>query len=233
MQKSQEEIIRQIYEKFKLDKLKNPLEHIAEEDLACFAQGKLEQEKSLLVKEHLIGCKACAEAFSIFLKLNDAAIINAEEGFIEGLENLVLMGNKNILEIIIKAKDDFLELVSTSGNILVGQELISAPLLRSRKISNFKNEIIILEDFDNDRVEIKVNNNGGKSFSLNIVTSKRNNPGFEKDLRFSLLKGTQEIESYVSDSGSAVFDQVLPGKYLIEITGSKIKLASIALDISI
>jgi len=233
MSKNQEEIIKQIYRKYKKDKLKIPLEHLEEEDIVCFAQGKLEKEELLFVKGHIVNCKVCADKLDIFLNLNDTATITAEEGFIEMLENLVLAAKKNILKVFIKARDDILELVSTSGNILVGQELVSEPLLRSRKIKDFKNEIIILEDFDNGRVQIKINNKGGLIFSLNVATSKRDEPGFEKDLRFTLLKEGLEIESYASDSGSAAFDQVLPGKYSIEISNSKLKLASILLDLSV
>jgi len=228
----QEKIIKQIYGKYKTDKLEEPLKHIEEEGLVCFAQGKLSKQESLQIKEHLINCKTCADKVSIFLNLNDSAIINAQEKVIEGLEGLVLAAKKNVLEIFIKAKNDLLELISTNGNILIGQELVSEPLLRSRKINDLKNEIEVLEDFDNSRVQVKISNKGSQNFNLNIVTSKRNEPGFEKNLRFTLLKDGIEIESYVSDSGEAFFDQLLTGKYEIQLSNSKTKLASIILDLS-
>jgi len=105
MQENQEKLIKQIYQKFRAGKAEEPLEHLDEEGFICFASGKLEREESLRVKEHLINCSNCADKFSIFLKFNDTAIINADQDFIERLENLVLADRKNMLEVFIKAKD--------------------------------------------------------------------------------------------------------------------------------
>jgi hypothetical protein len=52
-----------------------------------------------------------------------------------------------------------------------------------------------------------------------------------KDLRITLFKGDVELESYVADSGSVIFDNVLLGKYTIEVSNIDRKLASLLLDV--
>ena len=52
-----------------------------------------------------------------------------------------------------------------------------------------------------------------------------------KDIRVALLKGDLELESYLADSGGVTFENILLGKYRIEINDIDKRLASVILDI--
>ncbi len=121
----------------------------------------------------------------------------------------------------------------TSGDILVGQELMPAPILRSHKIKDFKDEVIILKDFRDIRVEAKIENKGTKAFNLTIRVKDKQTQKIIKDLRVTLIKDDLELESYVADTGVVTFEHVLLGKYTVKIANLENNLASILLDIRI
>jgi hypothetical protein len=54
-----------------------------------------------------------------------------------------------------------------------------------------------------------------------------------KDLRVTLIRDDTELESYLSDSGKVVFEHVLLGKYMVEISNIENKLAMIEIDIKV
>ena len=52
-----------------------------------------------------------------------------------------------------------------------------------------------------------------------------------KDLRVSLKSNHTELESYVCQAGSVVFEHVFLGRYAIEITNLTAKLAAVIVEI--
>jgi hypothetical protein len=140
---------------------------------------------------------------------------------------------QEILEIFLKLKEKALELLGTTGDILVGQEFMPAPVLRSRNITDFKEEITILKDFKDIRAEAKIENRKGKLFSLTIIVREKATQKVMKDLRITLIKNDIELESYLTDSGRATFEDVVLGRYTVEISSIDNKLASILLDIKV
>ena len=82
----------------------------------------------------------------------------------------------------------------------MGQELVPAPILRSRQIKDFKDEVTILKDFKDIRVQAKVENKGANAFSLVILVKERHTQRIIKDLRIRLLKDGAELEcEYVGE----------------------------------
>ena len=138
-----------------------------------------------------------------------------------------------LLEILLRFKEKAIELINTTGDVLVGQELVPAPVLRSRLIKDFKDEVTILKDFNDIRVQIKIENKWGKVFNLKLAAKQKHTQKIIKDLRVTLLKDDLELESYLTDSGSVIFEHVLLGKYRLEISAIENKLASILLDIKV
>ena len=121
--------------------------------------------------------------------------------------------------------------MNTTGDILVGQEFVPAPVLRSRKAKDFKDEVTILKDFKDIRVEVKIENKVGEAFDLTVLVKEKESQKVIKDLRVTLLRGDLELESYLNDPGKVIFENVLLGKYTIEISTLESKLASVLLEI--
>ncbi|MCX5702134.1 MAG: zf-HC2 domain-containing protein [Candidatus Omnitrophica bacterium] len=231
MQTRLERLIKLVYRRHKSE-LPAYQVHPDEENMACFLEGKLSKEESEQIKLHLIGCQRCAEAFAIQARLNEIEDKPLALDLIARIKDLVKQEDKTIvLEILLRLKEKALELLNTTGDVIVGQELIPAPVLRSRNIKDFKNEVNILKDFQDIRVEAKIENKGSGVFNLLIAVRDKQTTRIIKDLRITLLKDNLELESYLSGLGSVAFEHVLIGKYTIEISAIDKKVASILLDI--
>jgi len=229
-----EELIKAVYRKYKIELgAESQSGHPDEEALACFLEGKLGRPEADTINQHLITCPACAEIAALAASLVPEKELAAPPELIAAAKNIIAEKKADILEIILRAKQNLLELLQTTGDILVGQELVPAPLLRSRSIKDFKDEIIVLKDFGGLRVEIKIENKGGSIFSLAVVVKEKQTARLIKDLRVTLFQGDLELESYLTQEGKVVFEHVLLGKYLIQISNLDNGLASIALEIKL
>ncbi len=225
-----EELIKLAYQKWKSDAAKPREPHPDEETFACFLERKLTAEENEALKAHLVKCETCAQVLSAQAKPQTDE--DVPEALVERARNLVIADEDKsaILEILLRFKERAIEILNTTGDVLVGRELMPAPVLRSRKLSDFKDEVLIFKDFKNIRVELKLENKG-VSFSLTVLAKEKETQKGIKDLRVTLLKDALELESYLGDSGKVTFENVLLGKYTVEISTVENKLASILLDI--
>ncbi len=234
MQSKLEKLIKLVYKRWKSDNYQMQKSHPDEEMLACFIENRLSPEENEAIKLHLLNCDSCAQSFAAHFRLNNVPDKQVPQELIARIKNLSGQEEKaSILEIFLKVKEKTIELLNTTGDILVGQELVPAPILRSRQIKDFKDEVTVLKDFQDIRVELKVENKGGKNFNLHIIVKQKQTQKLIKDLRIALLKEDLELESYLTDSGVVTFEHVLLGKYRIEISSLEERLASILLDIKI
>lgn len=228
-----EQLIKLVYKKWKRDYRPAEKLHPDDEAWACFLEGTLPKGENERIKKHLISCEACVEAFAVQLKLNPIYNERVPEELIARAKNLVVPQRNalSIAEITIKLGVKALEILSATGDILVGEELVPVPVLRSRNIKEFKDEITILKDFKDIRVEIKIENKGGRAFDLVVFVKDKQTHRVIKDLRVTLLKEDLELESYLSRTDKVTFEHILAGKYIVEISNIEHKIASILLDI--
>jgi hypothetical protein len=229
-----EKLIKLVYKIWKAKAAQPQGPHPDEETLVCFLENKLSGQEYARIKAHLVSCDRCSEIVATQLKLNTIEIKELPQGLLTRVKELVRQEDKiSVLEIYLKLKEKVLEILNTTGDVLVGQELVPAPILRSRKIKDFKDEVTILKDFKDIRVEVKIENKLGRSFSLMVVVKEKASQRIMKDLRVTLVKDDLELESYLTDSGKVTFEHVLLGKYTVEISTVESNLASILLDIKV
>ena len=227
-----EQLIKVVYKKWKIGHRLADQLHPDEETWACFLEGRLPQEENERIKTHLISCDSCAEVFAAQLRLKPISVKGVPKELIEHAKNLtVSQDSLSIIEIFLKLKETALEILSTTGDVLVGQEFVPAPVLRSRQIKEFKDEVTILKDFKDIRVEVKIENKRGQAFDLIIFVKDKQTHRIIKDLRVTLLKDDLELESYLSTTDKVIFEHVSAGKYIVEISNIEDKIASILLDI--
>ncbi|MBU1727376.1 MAG: zf-HC2 domain-containing protein [Candidatus Omnitrophica bacterium] len=227
-----EEVIKAAYGQWKSELPQAGDEHPDEEIFACFLENKLSAEEDERIKAHIISCKDCLDTVLTYLTLHEGEVKDVPEELLGRVKGLFLeQGENPVLDIFLLLKEKALEIINTSGDVLVGQEFIPAPVLRTRSIKDFKDEVTILKDFKDLRVEAKIENKLGKAFNLSVTVKDKVTQKTMKDLRVSLIKDDVELESYVSDSGKVVFEHVLLGKYVVEILGVEKKIASVILDI--
>jgi hypothetical protein len=233
MHEKTEKLIKSVYRNWKSEHAadKEAL-HPDEEDFVSFFQGNLPKDEVLRLKEHFIACDRCGDILKVQI---ESGALEEREVPVEVLGRVKNLAagqvSSYILEIILKFKEKALELLNTTGDILMGQELVPAAVLRSRQIKDFRDEINIFKDFKDIRVEVKIENKDGREFNLAISVKEKQTQRMLKDVRVALLKGDLEVESYLADSGKVTFEHVLLGKYTVEIYTLQNNLASILLDI--
>jgi hypothetical protein len=230
-----EKICRLIYRERKNSKGFTARSHPDEESLACFLEAKLPKEENNLVLKHLLVCDQCSEYLSTQLKIQPHLILEVPAVLLEKVNKLVSQSMaENLFEIFLRLKEKTMEIIQTSGDVLVGQELIPAPILRSRKIEEFKDEVSILKDLQQIRILTKIQNKDTKSFNLTVTVKDKIGQKNYKDLRIALIKDGIELESYITDSsGSSLFENILPGEYTVEISRQDQKAATIDLKVKV
>jgi pseudouridine-5'-phosphate glycosidase len=232
MQNKLERLIKAVYKDWKSAQPQAPGPHPQEEAFVCFLEGKLSAEENEAIQAHLISCERCAQILSIRAKAEVLETKDVPQELLGQVRKMLQVQDKpSILEIALRLTEKVLEIINTTGDVLVGQELMPAPILRSRKIKDFKDEVIILKDFKDIRVEAKIENKAAKAFTLTVLVKEKESQKIVKDLRVTLLKDNLELESYLNDAGAVIFENVLLGQYRVEIAAQDDKLASILLDI--
>ena len=227
-----EKIVRVIYREQKEVKFSLLQEHPSEENLACFIEDKLPANDKDMICQHLLSCQVCAECLSIQLKIQPHLSLNVPAPLLEKVKKIVDQEvGENLLEIFLMLKEKVLEIIQTTGDVLFGQELVPAPVLRSRKINEFKEEVSILKDLQQIRVLAKIQNNSTKSFNLTITVKDKLASKIDKNLRITLIKDGLELESYMNDSGSSFFENIPPGNYIVEISRQGVREAVIDLKV--
>ncbi len=227
-----DKLVKLAYKKWKSSQARRFQEHPDEEELACFSEGRLSSAEAQKVRAHLLSCGLCAQVFAIQVKLKSTGNLIVPPELISRVKKIIeAQEPSSLLEIILRFKTGFFELVKTTGDVLVGQELVPAPVLRSRSINDFKDEITVLKDFQDMRVEIKIENKPGQTFNLVVMVREKPTSKIIKDMRVTLLKDDLELESYLSDSGRVTFEHILLGKYVIQIITAKSGIAKVLLDI--
>ncbi|MDD4982290.1 MAG: hypothetical protein PHS12_06030 [Candidatus Omnitrophica bacterium] len=225
-----ERLIRLVYKGWKSRHIKEEA-HLDEEDIASFLDGRLSLEKCELIKEHLIACPGCAEALGLSLKANDLCDNPLPHPVLNSAREALGINIPSVVEIMLRLKERLLEVLKANGDVLVGQELVPASILRSRNLGDFKDEVVILKDFANIRVRVSVENKTGKDFNVNIQAKDKQKKAVIKDLRVTLFREGVELESYLNDSGSVTFEHLLLGKYKIEVADLEGSLASVLLEV--
>jgi len=239
-----EKITRFIYRERKNALLFVGQDHPNEEELVCFLEGKMSEIDKNMVLKHLLSCQVCAECLSTQLKIQPHLSLDVPVPLLEKIKKMVGKEvGENLLEIFLQLKEKAMEIIQTTGDVLLGQELVPAPVLRSRKINEFKEEVSILKDLQQIRVLAKIQSKSTKSFNLTITVNDKWPQGhglasasqshrpqghglasasqshrIDKSLRITLIKDGLELESYINDSGSCFFENILPGDYIIEVS---------------
>lgn len=229
-----EKITRIIYKDWKRVRSYKGKDHPDEESLACFLEDKLAESEKDCIQKHILSCDQCAEYLSVQIKIQPHLSLEVPQLLLEKIQKTVINDFKdNLLEIFLLLKEKALEIIQTTGDVLVGQELVPAPVLRSRKISEFKEEINIIKDLAKIRITAKIQNKATKNFNLAISVKDKQNQKVYRDLRVTLLKDGIELESYTTSSGTCLFENILFGDYLVEIIRGGEKEAIIDLKVKI
>jgi len=228
-----EELMKKAFNSWKSSSLREYAAHPDEETLACFFEGRLTPKEEEEVERHLLTCAHCAEVSLVQSRLRTPEGLDVPEELVSHIKALVPPASTvAVLEILIRLAQGALEIIGTTGDVLVGQELVPAPILRSRDIRHFKDEITVLKDFESVLVEVRIEYKQGSAFRISVAAKEKGSQQPKKGVRIALLKEGLELESYAVDKEATCFENVAAGTYRIEIATSRVKLASVLLPIN-
>ncbi len=204
---------------------------IDEETLACFSEGKLSKSETKKIQKHLVSCHRCAEIVSLFCqRLEEEKEV--PEFLIEKVKSLVKQSPlPNILEVVLALKEKVLQILDTTGDIILGNEIIPPPVLRSRQKTDFPEEIKLIKEFKDIKITLYIQKRDKDKIRVNLNLIDKITLLPLSELRLALLKDSQELESCEAISGNAVFDRVGLGHYTIQILHKNDKLGAINLEI--
>jgi len=226
-----EKIARMIYRERKSSgRAFTPEDHLDDETLACLFEDKLPPEQRDSALKHLVECGRCAECLSAQLVIQPHLSKDVPVYLLEKVKRLI-SGGMDILEILLNLKERAWEIIQTGGDVLVGQELVPAPVLRSRQIDSFKDALSIIKDLREARVLVKLESKGAGYFNLSVEARDKQGREIKKDLRMTLKKSEIELESYLGEGGVCVFENLKPGDYNIEIIRESCPIAIIDLKV--
>jgi len=119
-----EQLIKAVYKKWKSDHRLADQLHPDEETWVCFLEGRLPQEENERIKAHLISCDSCAEVFATQVGLEPISVKGLPKELLERAKNLVVSEDKpSVIEIVLMLKEKALEILSTTGDVLVERNL--------------------------------------------------------------------------------------------------------------
>lgn len=204
-----------------------------EETFACFFEGRLSKEEDQRLKDHLIGCDKCLEL--IMAVSQKAEELSLPEDLISRAKNMIAQQQNfsvAFLEIVLGFSDKTIDIIKTSGDILFGQEFAPLPVLRSRNIKDFGREVIIVKDLGTIKTEIEIENKANHNAKVAVKLTDKNTGRPAEGLRITLLRKEEELESYIAHAGKAVFDDVLVGSYIFEVSSTELIIGKILLNIN-
>lgn len=229
-----EAFLKSLYLKWKEASIPHASSHPDDETLACFLEEKLPAQETERIKEHLLACKDCAELVILQLETPPGELLEPPREMIEQAKALLSDEEERpVLEVCLQLKEKTWEIIKVTGDILFGQELVPAPVLRSRNIKDIKDEITIFKDFQDITAHLKIVSKKKDTFTLSVLIKDKATQKAAKDLRVSLIKDDTELESYVAESRTVTFENILLGRYTVEIADLDKKAASILLDLRI
>lgn len=204
------------------------------EMIACYIDGILSVAETQAINQHTAACKNCKEIFDVQQSVVELqkkeGLLTVPDYITERAKNFVsAQFGVNVLELIVKFTDKAIEVIRTTGDVLFGGELQPALAVRGQPRESATTQTIV-KVFDNIRVEVEV---GRQKHELNRLILRVKDNQTETpldDLRATLIEKDIELESYITQSGKAIFENIKPGKYFIRISKINIPIGLINLE---
>ena len=226
-----EKIIKSVYRLYRANHRDSKSSCPSEEDLVCYCEGRLSGVDSEVLARHFISCPRCAESALVFTKkLQENKVVPAS--LFKQIESCLSPKDSSVfLQIALAVKEKTLQIISTTAQVLLDNQIIPAPVLRSRDISEFSAGIKLVKEYKGIMVNVDIQNRGKNQVRFSLKLMHKNRHAALPGLRLALLKEDKELESYTAESGNVVFDKLAAGKYIVELIHKADKLGRIHLEI--
>lgn len=211
---------------------------LSEEDIAAIIEEKVQDSEKEQFSEHIASCQKCAYALKENLQLakvlaNNPMLTPPEYVVKSAMDLLNPEVGQNILQIVLNFKEKVIELIKTTGEILIGPELVPVSVLRGNtKDNKFSDEIKVVKTFGNLLAEVDIEKRNPSLCDIEIRLVEKDSKQKARDIRITLTKNNREIESVLSQEGKAVFREVSADKYKIIVDKEDKKIGIIEISIN-
>lgn len=206
-----------------------------EEQLACYVDGKYPEDEYEGYTKHIMSCGACSETILDYGKalLSEDHAEMPPQMLIKNAQGLVEDTRlSDALDVIISIKNAALDLIKTTGEVILGNSLASMPAMRNEDKGKQSQNIRLVKKISNYCVDIEIQKKKADTTSIVVRMSEEETNIKADKFRVSLNKKGRELESLMSENGKVQFEEVKIGGYqfVIEIDGKKIGKINLSLE---
>jgi len=232
-----EKLLKLAYQQVKIKSKTKPIGRCFEnEDIACVLEGKLPIKKLKLFTDHILSCRECADALKDNIAISKA--MRKEElstpAYLHNLTKSLVSEEVrgNILDIALCFKEKAIELIRTTGEIIIGKEPVPIAALRSRGANdNMPNEVQITKTLSGLVAEVDIEKQRLDHANIVIRLTEKETNKKAKDIRVSLIKNDREIESSLIADGKVKFEEMKANDYKIYLIKDEKKIGIINISI--
>lgn len=199
-----------------------------EENLASYLSGLFAEDARNRLEAHLAECTSCLDdLLAAYKAAQETEAVRVPQQIIDRAMSLVrpVKGEKNFLNLVVRVVKDTVELVRTSGQLI----LAPAPVgVRGRPKPSESSILQVEKEMGRFRVTVEVEKVEAELCQAVVVVKERDGKPAE-GIRLSLVSGGREQASYLTRQGEAVFDRIPQGEYNLAISDSGSPVGTIRL----
>jgi hypothetical protein len=210
---------------------------LSEEELSCFIEGKCNDDQYEKCSAHLLFCSNCMNALADYqniIKLEDNETeLQAPRHLINKVMDFVSEGEaSSVFDIVINIKEQAMDLLRTTGELLLGPKLVPVPVLRSKtEDRKHIDHIRIVKKLKHIIVEVEIEKKAACMTDLIIRLTEDKTKKKMNGIRVGLTKNGREIESLLTEAGKVEFEEVRADAYKLVILDNEIQLGSVNITI--
>jgi hypothetical protein len=205
---------------------------------AAYLEGSLPEAERRSVEEHLAGCQACREELVTSLDRLSIVAESLHSTPTHLLARAMELGNavgptsrqadeeENLLEIVVRSVKDSLELVWTSGQLV-----LAPPALPVRRARNRAETRTVEVEKKMGRFGVVVEMEQVEDGLCQIIVRVKEGPKHAEGIRVTLLSGSREQASFVTRRGEVLFDRIPLRAYQLAIYEAGSPVGKIRLNV--
>ena len=205
---------------------------------AAYLEGSLTDAERKSAEKHLAGCRACREELVTSLDRLSIVAQSLHSTPAHLLARAMELGNavgpksrqaeeeENLLEIVVRSVKDSLELVWTSGQLV-----LAPPALPVRRARNRAETRTLEVEKKMGRFGVVVEMEQVEDGLCQIIVRVKEGPKHAEGIRVTLLSGSREQASFVTRRGEVLFDRIPLRAYQLAIYEAGSPVGKIRLNV--
>ena len=210
---------------------KSPMECPGDENLAAYLDGGLAEIDRSKLESHLTDCRFCLDELVAAHTASQQVGSDAVPAKVSARAMALFPESKpmrEIFKLVIELARDSLELISTSGRLVMPA---AAAAIRGKEKAADSSVLRIESELEKFHVAVEVERLDNNLCQVVVNVTPKAKDGVADGLRLSLMSGEREQASYLARQGSAIFDRIPPGDYQLTMTAPGGFLGAIELSI--